>query len=99
MYHNQPSAALEELQEEGLLPNPVHIRDMIIRARLSPEARSNSIKNFISTCRLSAKRKIWRRSYSCNWRRNWRSRGGSRLDGVTSGELKAHERSNRNAKR
>jgi hypothetical protein len=37
MYHNQPSAALEELKEEGLLPNPVHIRDMIIRARLSPE--------------------------------------------------------------
>jgi hypothetical protein len=38
MYHYQPSAALEELQEEGLLPNPVHIRDMIIRARLSPES-------------------------------------------------------------
>lgn len=37
MYHYQPSAALEELQEEALLPNPVHIRDMIIRARLSPE--------------------------------------------------------------
>lgn len=38
MYHYQPSAALEELQEEALLPNPVHIRDMIIRARLSPES-------------------------------------------------------------
>ena len=37
MYHYQPSAALEELKEEALLPNPVHIRDMIIRARLSPE--------------------------------------------------------------
>jgi hypothetical protein len=38
MYHYQPAAALEELQEDGLLPNPVHIRDMIIRARLSPES-------------------------------------------------------------
>jgi len=37
MYHYQPSIALEELREEALLPNPVHIRDMIIRSRLSPE--------------------------------------------------------------
>jgi len=38
MYHYQPSVALDELREEALLPNPVHIRDMIIRSRLSPEA-------------------------------------------------------------
>jgi len=38
MYHYQPSTALEELREEALLPNPVHIRDMIIRTRLSPES-------------------------------------------------------------
>jgi hypothetical protein len=38
MYHYQPSTALEELREEALLPNPVHVRDMIIRSRLSPEA-------------------------------------------------------------
>jgi hypothetical protein len=37
MYHYQPSIALEELREEALLPNPVHIRDMIIRSRLVPE--------------------------------------------------------------
>ena len=37
MYHYQPAAALEELQEDAVLPNPVHVRDMIIRARLSPE--------------------------------------------------------------
>jgi hypothetical protein len=37
MYHYQPSTALEELREDALLPNPVHIRDMIIRSRLSPE--------------------------------------------------------------
>lgn len=37
MYHYQPAAALEELQEDAVLPNPVHVRDMIIRANLSPE--------------------------------------------------------------
>lgn len=37
MYHYQPAAALEELVEDAVLPNPVHVRDMIIRARLSPD--------------------------------------------------------------
>lgn len=37
MYHYQPAVALEELQEDAVLPNPVHVRDMMIRARLSPE--------------------------------------------------------------
>jgi len=37
MYHYDPETALEELQEEATLPSPVHIRDMIIRARLEPE--------------------------------------------------------------
>ena len=37
MYHYQPAMALEELDEDAVLPNPVHIRDMIIRARLSPD--------------------------------------------------------------
>jgi hypothetical protein len=36
MYHYNPETALEELQEDALLPNPVHIRDMIVRARLKP---------------------------------------------------------------
>jgi hypothetical protein len=36
MYHYQPATALEELQEDAVLPNPVHVRDMMIRARLSP---------------------------------------------------------------
>ena len=37
MYHYQPATALEELQDDAVLPNPVHVCDMIIRARLSPE--------------------------------------------------------------
>lgn len=36
MYHYDPAIALEELQEENILPNPVHVRDMIIRAHLDP---------------------------------------------------------------
>jgi len=37
MYHYDPLTALEELKEEGLLPNPVHMRDMMARAHMSPE--------------------------------------------------------------
>jgi hypothetical protein len=37
MYHYDPAIALEELLEDALLPNPVHIRDMIVRARLNPD--------------------------------------------------------------
>lgn len=37
MYHYDAEAALEELNEDALLPNPVHIRDMIIRSQLSAE--------------------------------------------------------------
>lgn len=37
MYHYDVAAALEELTEESLLPNPVHVRDMIVRTRLTPE--------------------------------------------------------------
>ena len=37
MYHYDPSTALEELSEEAILPNPVHVRDMILRKRLSAD--------------------------------------------------------------
>ncbi len=37
MYHYNPSLALEELQEEGLLPHPVKLRDMILRNQLGPQ--------------------------------------------------------------
>lgn len=37
MYHYDPNTALEELSEEATLPNPVHLRDMILRKRLKPE--------------------------------------------------------------
>jgi len=37
MYHYDPATALEELSEDATLPNPVHLRDMILRHRLKPE--------------------------------------------------------------
>ncbi len=37
MYHYDPNTALEELKEEALLPNPVHLRDMLLRAHLSAD--------------------------------------------------------------
>lgn len=36
MYHYDPRTALEELKDEARLPHPVHLRDMILRARLEP---------------------------------------------------------------
>jgi hypothetical protein len=37
MYHYDAATALEELKEDATLPNPVHLRDMILRKRLKPE--------------------------------------------------------------
>lgn len=37
MYHYNPTTALEELKEEAVLPNPVHLRDMLLRAHLSAD--------------------------------------------------------------
>jgi len=37
MYHYDPKAALEELNEDAMLPHPVHLRDMILRAKLEPD--------------------------------------------------------------
>ena len=37
MYHYDPTTALEELKEEAILPNPVHVRDMILRKRVVPD--------------------------------------------------------------
>ncbi len=36
MYHYDARIALEELQEEALLPHPVKLRDMILRTQLGP---------------------------------------------------------------
>lgn len=45
-YHYDPRQALEELTEEALLPNPVHVRDMIFRARLPAAAALEVDRDF-----------------------------------------------------
>ena len=37
MYHYDAGIALEELSEDAVLPHPVHVRDMIVRSKLSPD--------------------------------------------------------------
>ncbi len=37
MYHYNPETALEELTEDATLPNPVHMRDMMLRAHLDAD--------------------------------------------------------------
>jgi hypothetical protein len=37
MYHYDPKTALEELAEDANLPNPVHVRDMMLRKHLSAD--------------------------------------------------------------
>lgn len=37
MYHYDPTTALEELKEDATLPNPVKLRDMMLRAHLDAD--------------------------------------------------------------
>jgi hypothetical protein len=37
MYHYDPIVALEELTEDATLPNPVHMRDMLLRKQLTAD--------------------------------------------------------------
>ncbi|MGD0417076.1 MAG: hypothetical protein ABSA80_17090 [Terriglobales bacterium] len=37
MYHYNPATALEELVEDATLPNPVHVRDMMLRHNLTAD--------------------------------------------------------------
>lgn len=37
MYHYNAETAMEELNEDAMLPNPVHMRDMMLRAHLDAD--------------------------------------------------------------
>ncbi len=37
MYHYNPATALEELTEDAILHNPVHVRDMMLRHKLTAD--------------------------------------------------------------
>jgi hypothetical protein len=46
MYHYDPDIALEELAEDAVLPHPSLLRDMIVRAALSPERLVEANRQF-----------------------------------------------------
>lgn len=48
MYHYDPQTALEELNEDAVLPHPVHVRDMIVRSALTPEQALDLNRRFQS---------------------------------------------------
>ena len=47
MYHYNPTTALEELTEDAVLPNPVHVRDMLLRKHLGPEESLELNRKFV----------------------------------------------------
>lgn len=47
MYHYDPGTALEELTEDATLPNPVHVRDMILRKHPSTDKALELNRMFI----------------------------------------------------
>ena len=52
MYHYNPKTALEELKEEAQLPNPVHVRDMILRAHPSADRSLELNRQFLEYQKL-----------------------------------------------
>ena len=52
MYHYDPSLALEELTEEATLPNPVHVRDMILRNHPSTDQALDLNRQFVEYQKL-----------------------------------------------
>jgi hypothetical protein len=47
MYHYDPNIALDELKDEVVLPNPVHVRDMLLRAKLDAEHALEMNRKFL----------------------------------------------------
>jgi len=47
MYHYDPNTALDELKDEVVLPNPVHVRDMLLRAKLDAEHALEMNRKFL----------------------------------------------------
>jgi hypothetical protein len=52
MYHYDPNTALEELNEDATLPNPVHVRDMILRRHPSTEQALELNRMFVEYQKL-----------------------------------------------
>ena len=54
MYHYDPATAIEELREDAALPNPVHLRDMILRRSLAPDQALALNRQFLTYQKLYA---------------------------------------------
>ncbi len=52
MYHYDPKTALEELSEDATLPNPVHVRDMILRKHPSADEALELNRKFLEYQKL-----------------------------------------------
>ena len=52
MYHYDPKTALEEVGEEALLRNPVHVRDMILRCKFGPDRSLELNRQFLEYQKL-----------------------------------------------
>ena len=52
MYHYDPKTALEELNEDATLPNPVHVRDMILRKHPSADEALELNRKFVEYQKL-----------------------------------------------
>jgi hypothetical protein len=46
VYHYDPKSALDELLDEGVLPQVVHLRDIILRTRLDAKAALDLNREF-----------------------------------------------------
>ena len=52
MYHYDAKTALEELTEDATLPNPVHVRDMILRKHPSTDNALELNRKFVEYQKL-----------------------------------------------
>jgi hypothetical protein len=52
MYHYNPETALDELREDAILPHPVRLRDMILRAKPDAEHALELNRKFQEYLRL-----------------------------------------------
>ena len=63
MYHYDAATALEELQEDALLPHPVKMRDIILRLNSASSTFSPSTTISRTTSLASANSRSWRAAF------------------------------------
>ena len=61
MYHYNPATALEELTEDATLPNPVHVRDMLLRGKLTADQSIELNRIFVEYQKFFGEAQNWAR--------------------------------------